>query len=186
MLTRLRLFGGWETVDTNINPYGIAQLRPEGTVDRGYGGGRVQVGSRSSFTLRIEDGGRLWRPAIAATPQSLAIPATSDTGVVSAEWQTSLHALTVFGRYARRENIDTTLSGSTYTQHDTSGQFFLNMNPHTQLFGVATVTQQDLAVGGGTTFLEFTGGGQQQISDQGMAPSGGHRHAQLRPADRNA
>ena len=65
MLTRLRLFGGWETVDTNINPYGIAQLRPEGTVDRGYGGARVQVGEPIELHVRVEDGGRLWRPAIA-------------------------------------------------------------------------------------------------------------------------
>ena len=44
----------------------------------------------------------------------------------------------------------------------------LNMSRHTQLFGVATVTQQDLASGGGSTFLEVTGGGQQQISDHGL------------------
>ncbi len=157
VLSRLRLFGGWETVDTNINPYGIAQLRPEGTVDRGYGGARVQVGGRSSMTVRVEDGGRLWRPAIAATPLTQPIPATSDTGLVSAEWQSSLRALTVFGRYSRRANIDSSFAGSTYTQHDTSGQFYLNMSRHTQLFGVATVTQQDLASGGGSTFLEVTG-----------------------------
>jgi len=168
VLSRLRVFGGWERVNTNINPYGIAQLRPEGTADRGYGGARVQIGGRSSFTLRVEDGGRLWHPAIAATALTPAIPATSDTGVVTAEWQSSLKELTIFGRYSRRDNVDTSLSGSSYTQHDSSGQFFLNLSRHTQVFGVATVTEQAFLDGSGSTYLELTGGGQQQILTRGL------------------
>jgi len=168
VMSRLRVFGGWERINTNINPYGTAQLRPEGTVDRGYGGARVQIGGRSSFTLRVEDGGRLWHPAIAATKVTQAFPATSDTGVLSAEWQSSLKALTVFGRYSRRDNIDTSSSGSSYTQHDSSGQVFLNVSRHTQIFGVATVTEQAFLDGNGSTFLQFTGGGQQQILERGL------------------
>ena len=74
----------------------------------------------------------------------------------------------MFGRYSRRANVDTSSTDSSYTQHDSSGQFFLNVSRHTQIFGVATVTQQELESGGGSTFLQFTGGGQQQIFDRGL------------------
>ena len=62
LVERVRLFGGWETLDTNINPSGIALQRPMAATNRRFGGVRLRVAARSTFTVRIEDGGRVSRP----------------------------------------------------------------------------------------------------------------------------
>jgi len=167
VFSRLRLFGGWETLDTNIRPAGTSLLRPAGTIDRGYGGVRLRVGERSSFSLRVEQGDRLSRPVVPGLVASLA-PTTSDTGAVSAEWQTNVRKLTAFGRYSRRENVDLSNTVGTFTQHDSSGQVFLNLSRSTQLFTVATLTHQSRLAGGGSTYLQLSGGGQQRIFTPGL------------------
>jgi cell division septation protein DedD len=168
VFSRVRVFGGWETIDTNINASGTSLLRPQATADRGFGGMRVRVGTRSTVAVRIEDGGRVSRPAVRTLPQQTTVPSTSDTGVLSAELQSTIGKLTVFGRYSRRENVDSSFSSSTFTQRDTAGQAFLNVSRGTQFFGVATLTNQRAASGSGSTFLQLTGGGQQQVFRQGL------------------
>lgn len=168
VFSRVRVFGGWETIDTNINPTGTSLLRPEATADRGFGGVRVRVGTRSSVSVRAEEGGRVSRPVIQALPRTAGVPTTSDTGVLSAEVQSTLGRVTTFGRYSRRENVDSSFAASTFTQYDTAGQVFLNLSRQTQLFAVATLTNQRALSGSGSTFLQVTSGGQQQVFRQGL------------------
>jgi cell division septation protein DedD len=168
VLSRVRVFGGWETLDTNINASGTSLLRPQATTDRGFGGVRVRVGTRSSVSVRVEDGGRLSRPILQGLPQAAHVPTTSDTGVLSAELQSTRGKLTAFGRYSRRDNVDSSFSSSTFAQQDAAGQVFLNLSRQTQLFGVATLTNQRAASGSGSTFLQLTGGAQQQVFRQGL------------------
>jgi cell division septation protein DedD len=91
------------------------------------------------------------------------VPTTSDTGSLSAELQTSLGRLTAFGRFTQRENVDSTFTSSTFTQRDGSAQMFLNLSRMTQLFGVATVTDNRVATGQHDTYLQVSAGGQQQL-----------------------
>jgi len=168
VLTRVRVFGGWERIDTNINASGTSLLRPEASADRGFGGARVQIGAQSTVAVRIEDGGRVSRPVPQASPQRATVATTSDTGVVSAELQSTFGKLTAFGRYARRDNVDSSFTSSTFTQDDTAGQVYFNLSRRTQVFGVATVTSQRAASGSASTFLQLTVGGQQQVFHEGL------------------
>jgi hypothetical protein len=162
-----RVLGGWERTDTNINASGTSLLRPQASADRGFGGARVQIGTRASVSVRVEDGGRVSRPILQVSPQRTTVATTSDTGVVSAELQSTFGKLTAFGRYARRDNVDSSLASSTFTQDDTAGQFYWNLSRQTQLFGTATVTNQRAASGSASTFLPLTIGGQQQLVRDG-------------------
>jgi hypothetical protein len=165
--SRARVFGGWESVATNINPAGTALLRPEATSQRGFGGVRVRVFNRSSVSFRIEDGGRIGRPVRGYPVVNGAFVTESDTGSYSAEWQTSLSRLTAFGRYTKRDNVDVTNGAGTFTQRETAGQLFLNLSRRTQLFGGATISNQALA-DGGNTYVELSAGGQRQIAERGL------------------
>jgi hypothetical protein len=166
LFDRVRLFGGWETVETNINPTGTAVQRPMSASTRGFGGVRVRVAPRSTLSLRVDDGDRASRPA----PGTLFNGpfTTSDTGSITAELQSSVGRLTAFGRHTRRENVDSTFTSSTFTQHDTAAQFFLNVSRRTQVFGVATYTRQRAATGTGSAYLQVSGGGQRQIFRPGL------------------
>ncbi len=169
LLTRVRVFAGWESLDTNIRPSGVSLLRPQASTDRGFGGLRLQVGTQSSVSLRLEDGGRVSRPIRPALPtETTGAPTTSDTGVISAELQSTLGKMTAFARYSRRDNVDSSFSSSTFTQHYTSGQANLNLSRRTQLFGVASVIAQHAASGSASTFLQLTAGGQQQVFREGL------------------
>ena len=162
VFSRLRMFGGWETLDTNINPTGTALQRPEGASSRQFAGARVRLASRTTFSMRVEDGDRVSKPVLPGLPIAIA-SSTSDTGSRSAELQTSIGRLTAFGRYSRRENVDSTFTSATYTQDDTAAQFYLNLSQTTQLFGMASRMTNRPVSGGPSTYLQFSAGGQQQL-----------------------
>ena len=126
------------------------------------GGARVQIGTRAGISPYAPkgNGGRVSRPILQVSPQGTTrVATTSDTGVVSAELQSTFGKLTTFGRYARRNNVDSSFASSTFTQDDTAGQFYLNLSQHTQLFGAATLTNQRATSGSASTFLQLTIGG---------------------------
>jgi hypothetical protein len=162
VLSRLRMFGGWETLDTNIKPTGTALQRPEGSTTRQFAGGRVRLAARTTFSIRVEDGGRVSKPVLPGLPIGLAA-STSDTGSRSAELQTSIGRVTAFGRYSRRENVDSTFTSATYTQDDTAAQFYMNLSRTTQLFGMASRMTNRPSDGRPSTYLQFSAGGQQQL-----------------------
>ena len=164
----LRLFAGWESIDTNIQPSGTALLRPVSTTARQFGGLRVRLTSRSSLALRVDEGDRLSKPAFNSLPViNGVVPTTSDTGSLSAELQSSFGRITAFGRFTQRENVDSTVSSATYTQRDGAAQLFVNLSRQTQLFGVATVTDNQVATGEHSTYLTISAGAQQQLFQSG-------------------
>jgi cell division septation protein DedD len=177
VLRAARVFGGWETVDTNIKPTGSALLRPQATANRGFGGVRVRVTEHSSVSVRVEEGDRVSRPVLLTGVQAintLTCPectspiTTSDTGVISADWQASVSKVTAFARYARRENVDYSTASSTFTQQDSSGQLFFNVSRSMQIFGTTMVTHQAAQDGSGSTFLQVSGGAQRRVWTQGL------------------
>ena len=167
LLKRVRVFGGWETLDTNIHPTGTALSRPRPTTNRGFGGARLRLASRTTFSVRVEDGGRVTRPPVLGSVDSL-FASSSDTGSTTAELQTSAGRITAFGRYTRRESVDSVFTSSTYTQHDSAAQLYVNLSRQTQLFGSATLTNNRLLDGTGNSYLQISGGGQQQLFTPGM------------------
>ena len=166
LFSRARLFGGWEAVQTNITPAGDAAQRPEATSDRAFGGVRVRVGDRSTLSVRVEGGGRVENPIPGQVITNGVVRTVSDTGSVSADWQTSLRAVTAFARVERRNNVGVTNATSTFSQDNASGQLYLNLSRQTQLFGSATATRQ--AGSGSSTYVELSAGGQQQIFTPGL------------------
>jgi cell division septation protein DedD len=167
LASRVRLFGGWETIDTNIDPTGAALQRPIASTTRGFGGVRVRVAPRSTFSLRIDDGDRTSRP-VPGTPVDRSPFTASDTGSVAAELQSTVGRLTGFLRYTWRENVDAAFTSATFTQHDSAAQFFLNLSRASQFFGVATYTRQRAESGTGSSYLQLSGGGQQQLFRPGL------------------
>jgi hypothetical protein len=167
LFNRVRVFGGWESLDTNIAPTGNALDRPIAETQRQFGGVRLRLAGRSLLSLRIEDGARVAGPPTLASPASL-FASTSDTGSRTAELQTGIGRLTAFARYSRRESVDSVFTASTYDQEDTAAQFFLNLSRETQLFGLAMLTRNRFATGGGGSYLQLTAGGQQQLFKPGL------------------
>ena len=167
LFSRLRVFGGWERLDTNIAPAGVALERPMAQTHRQFGGMRLRVGSRSLLSLRVEDGGRVARAPRIDSLASL-FASTSDTGSRTAELQTGIGRLTAFARYSRRDSVDSVFTAATYDQEDVAAQFFLNVSRETQLFGHAMLTTNHVATGGGGSYLQFTAGGQQQLFKPGL------------------
>jgi hypothetical protein len=167
LFSRTRLFGGWETLDSNINPTGTALLRPVATATRGFGGVRVRLAPRSTLTVRLEDGDRQSHPA-ALAPGGTLLRSTSDTGSLSAELQTNAGRMTAFGRYSRRENVDSALTTAIFTQNDATAQAYLSLSRRSQLFGSLTLTNQHSSDGAASTFLQVGAGGQQQVFRQGL------------------
>ena len=164
---RLRVFGGWETLDTNIRPTGTALGRPMATANRQFGGVRVRITGRSTLSVRIEDGGRVARPPVLGSIATL-FASTSDTGTMTAELQTTIGRLSAFGRYSRRESVDSAFTSATYDQHDTGAQFFLNLSRATQLFGIATLTNNRFASGTAGSYLQVSAGAQQEFFKPGL------------------
>lgn len=167
LLSRLRVFGGWETLDSNIAPTGTALNRPIAETNRQFGGVRLRLTGRSLLSFRVEEGGRVARPPAVGSPAAL-FASSSDTGSRTAELQTGIGRLTAFARHSRRESVDSVFTAATYDQEDTTAQFFLNFSRETQLFGLAMFTKNRLATGGGGSYLQFTAGAQQQLFRPGL------------------
>lgn len=167
LASRLRVFGGYELLETNIAPTGTALDRPQAETHRQFGGIRLRVAGRSLLSLRLEDGGRIARPPVPGSVATL-FASTSDSGSKTAELQTGIGRLTAFARYSRRESVDSVFTASTYDQDDTSAQFFMNLSRRTQLFGQAMLSKSRFASGGGGSYLQITAGGQQQVFKPGL------------------
>jgi SPOR domain len=158
---RIRVFGGWESFRANLEQHAMANGPPtDGS--RAFGGLRIPFGSRSSAAIRIDNGDRRSRLVGAALTR------ISDTGVVSAELQSSFGPVSGFGRFARRENVESELQSGSYTQHEAGGLTFFNLTRNLQLFGSVTAIRNAIREGGGHTFWQFGGGTQSQVLNRGL------------------
>ncbi|HEX5473680.1 MAG TPA: SPOR domain-containing protein [Vicinamibacterales bacterium] len=162
LFSRMRVFGGWETIASNLEPAGVSLAIPQSTVDRGYAGVRVRMGDRSTVSVRLDDGGRDAKPLLDGRAT------ISDTGALSADWQSTNGRASTFLRYSKRDNVDLSNASSTFTQHDGSAQLFFNATRRAQLFGIATVTHTASASGAGNTFVQVSGGGAHQMFGPGL------------------
>lgn len=158
---RIRFFGGWESFRANLDQRAEAHRSPTGG-SRSFGGVRVPFGGRSSAALRIEQGDRRSRLVGASLTR------VSDTGVMSAEWQTTLGAVSAFARFARRDNVEADYEEGSYTQNEGSGLAFVNLTKNVQLFSSVTATRNATRDGGGYTFWQFGGGTQSRVLDRGL------------------
>ncbi|HXW07309.1 MAG TPA: SPOR domain-containing protein [Vicinamibacterales bacterium] len=164
LLSRVRVFAGSEVFRASLYagvPVGPAALPPRTSGLRSFGGVRVQVGSRSTVTLRLEDGDRVSRPILGG------IDSDSDTGSWAAEWQTSAGRFTGHTRYARRENVDRVRTEGSYSQEDASAQVFLGLGRSAQLFGLASLTKMDQPESK-HTYWQAGGGGQLQVFSRNL------------------
>ena len=158
--SRLRVSAGWESFRSNLRAAeSLASTRPtpEGAGNRGFGGVRLQVTSRSSFTLRGERGERESRPL------GFGFRSETDTGSWAAEWQAAIGQTNAFVRYSERENIEhVDLRGSS-DQRDASAQIFANLSQSSQIFATALVTRTAMSAGGGNTYWQAGGGTQVRV-----------------------
>jgi cell division septation protein DedD len=157
---RLRVFGGWEAFRTNLDPQlpqSGSRSTPASDGTRGFGGVRTPVGPRSSVAFRIERGDRRSRTLDAG------LNTISDTGVITAEWQSTFGAVSGVTRYSRRENVESTSLAGSHTVHDASGHLFLTVSPTTQVFGNVVATETAALDGTGSTFWQAGGGVQSQL-----------------------
>jgi hypothetical protein len=158
---RIRLFGGWESFRANLDRL----VRPNrGPTDgsRSFGGVRIPLGGRSSAALRVEQGDRRTRLLGASLTR------VSDTGVMSAEWQTTLGPMSAFARFARRDNVESDYQAGTYRQNEGSGLAFVNLTRNVQLFSSATGRRNTMRNGGGDTFWQFGGGAQSRVLQRSL------------------
>jgi cell division septation protein DedD len=161
VLPRARLFGGWEWFETNLYESQTAPAPPsEG--NRGFAGVRVPIGSRTSASLRYEAGDRRSRLIGASLAR------VSDTGAVSAEWQTVIGRFNAFARYAQRKNVESQSQIGSYTQHDGTGVVYMNVTRELQLFGSVMAIHNISQAGTGNTFVQFGGGTQTQLFQRGL------------------
>ena len=163
--SRATLFGGWETLATNIDPdltLEPSASLPRNTANRGFGGVRVRLNTQSNVTVRIEDGDRIARPVHDGLDRE------SDTGVRSAEWQVLAGPMTTYARVARRQNVDNTSAESSYTQDDLTGQIFFRLSRTTQLFGIATVTRHETGTSDGSSYWQLGGGAELQVAQRNL------------------
>jgi cell division septation protein DedD len=157
---RLRVFGGWEAFRSNLDPTPApppARTTTTNDGTRGFAGIRTPVGASSSLALRVETGDRRSRVRDAGWTS------TSDTGLMTAEWQTALGHFSGLARYSRRENVEAANLAGSYTVDDASGHLFLSIKRTSQVFGNIVSTRTHTRDGGGTTFLQLGGGGQTQM-----------------------
>ncbi|HEY7498674.1 MAG TPA: SPOR domain-containing protein [Vicinamibacterales bacterium] len=161
---RLRVFGGWESFRSNLHPEDSSAARPSVASDgsRGFAGARTPIGSRSSVALRFEAGDRRSRIV------DRSLPSLSDTGTLTAEWQTNAGAVSGVARYARRQNVESQSQSTSYTIDDSSTHLFVTLSQRTQLFGTAVATRTAARDGGGSTFWQIGGGGQTQLLDRSL------------------
>lgn len=163
VLERLRLFAGWESIDTNLDPVRAALTplqMPQSSGERAFGGMRLILFPRMSLSLRAEEGGR-------RTRRVTGFFADSDSGMVSGELYGQFGRVTSFLRYARRDNVESAGPGS-YKQSDGAFQTFLNVSREIQVFGTAAATRSVTAGGEGLTSWQFGGGGQFQLFDASL------------------
>lgn len=161
---RLRVFGGWEAFRGNLDPARAAESPvriPETEGQRGFGGVRVTFLDRNSLSVRLEQGDRRTRRT------TFGSFVDSDTGVISAEFQSRFGKVTSFLRASRRENVES-LAGTGYTQTDGTVQLFVNLSGDVQLFGTGIATRNVLESGAGTTYYQLGGGGQFQLFNRTM------------------
>lgn len=166
LLPRLRVFAGLDLFRTNLRPassLASTQPAPRTTGSREFGGARLQLTGRSTLTLRGEWGDRVSRPL----PNGFG--SDTDTGSWAAEWHAAIGGVTTFARYSRRDNVDRLDGGSSFTQHDVSGQLFANVSRRGQLFAIALMSRNELPATGGSTYWQFGGGGQFQVSSRGLS-----------------
>jgi cell division septation protein DedD len=161
LFSRLRVFGGWESFRSNLyeDP---AAIGPPAQGQRGFAGIRVPIGSRSSASIRVEDGDRRSRLIGAGLTR------VSDTGVVSTEWQSSYRLISGFARFAYRQNVESASLIGTYTQQDGSALAFVNLSRKTQIFGSLTTIRNVTATGSGHTFYQLGGGTQLEFIRRGL------------------
>jgi hypothetical protein len=165
VLRRLRLFGTWEAYRSNLDASaaraaGLVVPRTSGT--RQSGGIRATFGPRSALTLRAESGDRISKYDAAR------LDVQSDTGVLSADFQTTVGRLNGFLRVAHRDNVMSTSRTGTFSQHEFSSQVFYRASTRTQFFGLAMTTRTTDGDGGGTTFWQAGGGAQLQLVERGL------------------
>jgi cell division septation protein DedD len=161
VLPRLRVFGGWESFRANVAEEAIAPSPPSDG-SRAFGGLRVPLGSSSSAAVRIEQGDRRSRLVGAALTR------VSDTGVASAELQSTIGRFSGFARFAVRDNVESDVQSASYTQREGSGLLFLNLTKDVQLFSSVAALHNVTREGGGHTFLQFGGGTQSRVLQRGL------------------
>ena len=157
---RVRVSGGWDAFRSNLDPaqsMASTHPSPESSGTRGFGGVRMQVGPRSSVTLRGEHGQRESRTL------QFGLGSDSDTGSWTAEWQAAIGSANAFVRYATRDSVEHTNVAGSYDQRDVSGQIFANVSRRSQIFGTAMVTRTAMTQGGGNTYWQAGGGTQVQV-----------------------
>ena len=163
--SRVRMFGGVDAIKTNIEP-DLTNLSsrdlPRNTGTRAFGGVQFRLAGPSMLTIRIEEGDRV--------AKSLRVGRTteSDTGVRSAEWQSLFGRYTAYGRYARRQYVDSSGIASQYTQDDVTGQLFVKLSQEVQVFGTGGVTRYITSAGAGTSYVQMGGGGQYQLAGRNL------------------
>jgi cell division septation protein DedD len=158
--SRIRLFGGWEGVRTNIDPdlsLPASRDLPRHIASRGFGGVRLHIAPRTTLTLRAEEGDRTARPVTTGFDRE------SDTGVRSAELQSMFGAVTTYTRYSRRQNVEHVNSDANYLQDDVSTQLFMRISQSTQLFGLGAYTRHETANQAGSSYWQIGGGAQVQL-----------------------
>jgi len=154
------LFGGAEYAKSNLNPDASSAATvgvPPGLYSRAYGGVRFSIAASSMLTVRVEGGGREIRPS------TFSAGFESDTGVITTEWHGRYGATNLFARYERRSNVDPNNSGSSFTQHDGSGQLYVNLQNGRQLFVLGFLSSRADGSGDGQTLWHAGGGGQLPI-----------------------
>jgi cell division septation protein DedD len=165
LASRLRVFGGAEAAQTNVDPAAAERAgatTPSATTLRAFTGLRVRIGGRSLVTLRGERGDRVSRPI------GLGLETQSDTGVASVDWQSTLGPFTTFVRYERRENVNASDRPGTFMQQTMSGQIFTRLSQRSQLFVSGLAQRRDDRPGGGHTFWQLGTGGQMQLPGRNL------------------
>ena len=158
VLPRVRLSGGWDAFRSNLDSAAsMASTRPspESSGTRTFEGIRMQVGARSSVTLRGEQGERESRAPL------FGFASDSDTGSWAAEWQAAVGKANTFVRYSSRHNVEHVNVAGSYDQRDASAQIFANVSRRSQVFGTAMVTRTVMTAGGGGNTYWQAGGGTQ-------------------------
>jgi hypothetical protein len=165
LFSRLRVFAGWEAFRTNLDPAASAVSShpvPPSDGSRQFGGVRVQVGSRSTVTFRVESGDRLSKLVLGGADVQ------SDTGGWSTDWHTTLGRWNGSIRASRRENVNSASRAASYTQQDAAAQVFFRLSRSAQLFGLTAITRTEDKTGGGNTFWQAGGGSQVQVARRGL------------------
>ncbi len=165
VLPRTRVTAGWERFRSNLDPeasQASTRPTPETSGDRGFGGVRVQVTSRSTIGFRGEQGDRASRPIGPGSASD------SDTGMWAAEWQAAFGRTNAFVRYSARENVEHVNETGSYDQRDASAQLFANLPGGSQAFGLAVLTRTASVGGSGNTYWQAGGGTQVRLGGRDL------------------